>query len=215
MPAPAAPPTTAKPLITHADSIRIAEAVAKRVEQEKTKDSTKKARIAEETQRKMMDSVIAANSGAAAANPLGARRVVIIEPTEVRSWPEATILGRAVADSLRRMVRARPRQYVAVDQDSVRGVLTRTHDINDLMHSLNGDLLVSISLRAMPRDSAMLMLQAYDLTAVNQFRSRTATNRIVAKNEVLANLDALLLSLLTYLDEMSRAPRRPAAPTSP
>jgi hypothetical protein len=30
----------------------------------------------------------------------------------------------------------------------------------------------------------------------------------VGKNEVLANLDALLLSTLTYLDEMSRAPRR-------
>jgi hypothetical protein len=31
----------------------------------------------------------------------------------------------------------------------------------------------------------------------------------VAKNEVLSNLDALLLSTLTFLDEMSRAPRRP------
>jgi hypothetical protein len=29
---------------------------------------------------------------------------------------------------------------------------------------------------------------------------------------VLANLDALLLSTVTYLDEMTRAPRRPATP---
>ena len=32
----------------------------------------------------------------------------------------------------------------------------------------------------------------------------------MAKNEVLYNLDVLLLSTLTYLDEMSRAPRRPS-----
>jgi hypothetical protein len=37
-------------------------------------------------------------------------------------------------------------------------------------------------------------------------------SRPVAKNEVLANLDALLLSTMTYLDGMSRAPRRPATP---
>jgi hypothetical protein len=30
----------------------------------------------------------------------------------------------------------------------------------------------------------------------------------VPKNEVLANLDQMLLSVLTFLDEMSRAPRR-------
>ena len=55
----------------------------------------------------------------------------------------------------------------------------------------------------------MLLLQVYDLTAVNAYRTRTASNKMVAKNEVLTNLDVLLLSTLTYLDEMSRAPRRP------
>jgi uncharacterized protein len=54
-----------------------------------------------------------------------------------------------------------------------------------------------------------LTLQAYDLGAVNAYRARTAVNKPVAKNEVLTNLDVLLLSTLTYLDEMSRAPRRP------
>jgi hypothetical protein len=181
----------------------------------KTKDSTTKARLAEETQRKMMDSVIAANSGSAApSSASGPRRIVVVEPIEVRSWPEATLLGRAVADNLRRVLRGRPRQYAAVEQDSVRSTLTRTRDINEVLHNLNSDLLVSISLRALPHDSAMLMLQAYDATAINAYRSRTVTNRVVAKNEVLTNLDALLLSLLTYLDEMTRAPRR-SLPTSP
>jgi hypothetical protein len=55
----------------------------------------------------------------------------------------------------------------------------------------------------------VLMLQAFDLTAVNAYRARTAASKTVARNQVLTNLDALLLSTLTYLDEMSRAPRRP------
>ncbi len=211
---PALPVKPVRPLITHADSMRIAEAVRKKMDAAKVKDSSEKARIAEETQRKMTDSVIAANSGSATVASSGPRRVVIVEPTDVRAWPEATILGRAVADSLRRVLRARPKQYLAVEQDSVRGTLGRTRDINEVLRSLNSDLLVSISLRPMPHDSAMLMLQAYDATANNSYRSRTVTNRVVAKNEVLANLDTLLLSLLTYLDEMTRAPRR-AQPQPP
>ena len=81
--------------------------------------------------------------------------------------------------------------------------------MTELTKSLNADLLVSIRFAVIPHDSAVLMLQAYDLTAVNAYRARTATNKTVAKNEVLTNLDVLLLSTLTYLDEMSRAPRRP------
>jgi hypothetical protein len=36
-----------------------------------------------------------------------------------------------------------------------------------------------------------------------------------AKNEVLASLDQMLLSVLTFLDEMSRAPRRGAERRAP
>jgi eukaryotic-like serine/threonine-protein kinase len=207
-----APPPLPKPLITHDDSVRIAEVVRKRVEATKLRDSIAKAKIAEQTQRKMMDSIIAANSGAAAATPTGPRRIVIAEPPEIRQWPEAALLGRAVADSLRRILRPRAKQFILVDADSVRSALVRSRNIGELAKALNSDLLVSIRLTALPRDSAMLMIQAYDLGAVGSHQSRAAANRPVAKNEVLANLDALLLSTVTYLDEMSRAPRRPAAP---
>jgi serine/threonine-protein kinase len=197
------------PTITHEDSVAIAKAVEKKLAQARTKDSLAKSRLAEETQRKMMDSIIAANSGgAAAAAATGPRRLVIAEPPDIRSWPEASLLGRAVSDSLRRMLRARPRMYTAVDQDSVRMLLARTRDVNEITRTMASDLLVSIRLTALPQDSAMLMIQIFDLTATNSYRSRTAANRQVGKNEVLANLDALLLSTLTYLDEMSRAPRR-------
>ena len=55
----------AKPVLTHADSVRIAEIVRKRMEAAKISRFVAKAKLAEETQRKMMDSIIAANSGGA------------------------------------------------------------------------------------------------------------------------------------------------------
>ena len=208
-----APPPVPKPLITHEDSVRIAEVVRKRLDAAKARDSAAKAKIAEQTQRKMMDSIIAANSGATSSSPTGPRRIIIAEPPEVRQWPEAALLGRAVADSLRRILRPRTRQFTLVDADSVRAALSRSRDLGDLTKSLDSDLLITIRLTALPRDSAMLMIQAYDLGAIPSYRSRTAPSRPVPKNEVLANLDALLLSTVTYLDEMTRAPRRPAPPS--
>jgi hypothetical protein len=155
----------------------------------------------------MTDSIIAANSGAAPST--GPRRLIIAEPPDLRQWPEAPILGHAVADSLRRMLRGRRAQYSVVDQDSVRLALGRTRDVSEITKLLNSELLVSIRLVPVARDSAVLMLQTYDLTAINPYRTRTAAGKTVAKNEVLTNLDVMLLSTLTYLDEMSRAPRRP------
>ncbi len=209
-------PTPTKPMISHEDSVRIAIAVAKRIAQARTADSVAKVKLAEETQRRMIDSIIAANSGGGAATASGPRRVIIAEPADNRAWPEASLLGRAVTDSLRRMFRPRARQYVAVDQDSVRSTLTRTRDVGEVARTLNSDMLISVRLTALPHDSAMIMLQLYDLTAANPFRSRAAASRPTARNEVLGGLDALLLSTMTYLDEMTRAPRRtPAAPTPP
>lgn len=201
-----------RPLITHDDSVRIAEAVRKRVDAAKMRDSVTKARLAEETQRKMTDSIIAANSGVAMAATTGPRRLIIVEPADQRQWPEATILGRAVADSLRRMLRSRRQQFTVVDADSVRTVVARSRDVGELTKSLSSDLIVSIRLQPLPRDTAMLMLQAFDYGATNSFRSRTAGGKPVAKNEVLYNLDQVLLSTVTYLDEMTRSPRRPMPP---
>ena len=212
---PVAPP--APPVVTHDDSVRIAAAVQKRVAAAKLRDSIAKAKLAQETERKMMDSIIAANSGSGGAAAVAPRRLIIAEPPEISQWPEAALLGRAVADSLRRMLRGRARLYTLVDQDSVRMALVRSRDIGEMSKALGTDLLVSIRLTAMPRDSAMLMLQLWDLGAANAYRTRVSGGRRVAKNEVLAGLDAVLLTTITYLDEMSRAPRRPPppAPTPP
>jgi serine/threonine-protein kinase len=215
-PAPAGPVAApAPPVVTHDDSVRIAAAVQKRVAAAKLRDSLAKAKLAQETERKMMDSIIAANSGGGGASVAAApRRLIIAEPPEISQWPEAALLGRAVADSLRRMLRSRARQYTLVDQDSVRMALSRSRDIAEMSKTLGSDLLVSIRLTAMPRDSAMLLLQLWDLGANNTYRTRATGGRRVAKNEVLAGLDAVLLSTITYLDEMSRAPRRTTPPSS-
>jgi serine/threonine protein kinase len=197
-----------KPVITHADSVRIAEAVRKRLEAAKTRDSITKARLQVETERRMMDSIIAANGGAAAAATTSPRRLVILESPAVRQWPEAELLGRAVADSLRRMLRARPKQFTIVDPDSVRLAAKTSRDLGEVTKTLSSDLAITIRIMAMPRDSAFLLFQVNDLGAIPSYRTRTASTRAVPKNEVLAGLDQMLLSVITFLDEMSRAPRR-------
>ena len=209
------PPTPAKPVLSHADSVRIAEIVRKRIESAKISDSIAKAKLAEQTQRKVMDSIISANSGAAAAASPGPRRVVIAEAPDQARWPEAGLLGRAVADSLRRTLRYRRQQFAVVDPDSVRAVLAKTTGVMEISKALSADLIVAIRLQTLRGDSAVLMLQSYDMTAAGPYRSRTAVGRSAPKTEVLVGLDQVLLSTLTYLDEMSRAPRRPATPGTP
>jgi serine/threonine-protein kinase len=210
-PAPAAPPLVKpapiKPVITHEDSIRIAEVVRKRFAAAKTRDSITQARLQAEAERKMMDSIIAANGGAASTSA-APRRLVITEPPPLRQWPEAALLGRAVADSLRRMLRARPKQYSIIDPDSVRLAMTTSRDLGELTKNLSSDLAVSIRITVLPHDSAFLFFQVNDLGAITSYRTRAASSRAVPKNEVLASLDQMLLSVLTFLDEMSRAPRR-------
>src|SRR5689334_14473058 len=86
----AAPVPPPKPVVSHDDSVRIAAAVEKRVAAAKLRDSIAKARLAEQTQRRMMDSIIAANSGAgAAAATVAPRRLIIAEQPEIAQWPEA------------------------------------------------------------------------------------------------------------------------------
>jgi serine/threonine-protein kinase len=209
------PPKPAKPVLSHADSVRIADIVRKRIEAAKISDSIAKAKLAEQTQRKVMDSIISANSGGAAASSTGPRRVVVAEAPDQARWPEAGLLGRAVADSLRRTLRSRRQQFAVVDPDSVRAVLAKTPGVVEISKALSADLIVAIRLQPLRGDSAVLMLQSYDMTAAGPYRSRTAVGRSALKTEVLVGLDQVLLSTLTYLDEMSRAPRRPVTPGTP
>ncbi|MGH7617508.1 MAG: serine/threonine-protein kinase, partial [Gemmatimonadaceae bacterium] len=208
----AAVPTAPKPVLSRADSVRIAEIVRKRIEAAKLSDSIARAKLADETQRKVTDSIIAANSGGTTAAATGPRRVIVAEAPDVRGWPEATILAKAVADSLRRTLRARRQQFIVVDPDSTRAVLAKTTSPFEISRALNAELIVSIRLQPLRADSATLILASFDMGATNQYRTRTAVTRTAPRTEVLTGLDQALLSTLTYLDEMSRAPRRPPPP---
>lgn len=215
MPVPPVAPRvpTATSSITRADSARIADETRRQLEATRMKDSLARVALADQTERKMVDSIIAANSGSGATSVTGPRRLVIAEPSSAPGWPEAAILGRAVGDSLRRMLRLR-KQFVIVNPDSVRNELLRSRNINDVTKSLNSDVVVSIKMRALPNDSVIVWLQSYDLTADSTYRTRIAIGKPVPKSQALYNLDALLLSTVTNLDEMSRAPRR-VAPALP
>ena len=205
-PPPSPQPPKMERALTHAESVAIAEAVQRRLAAARTRDSLARARIAEQVQRRTLDSIIAANSGAGSTR--GPRRIIVSEPRENRTWPEIPLIGRAVADSLRRMLRARPRQYAVVDQDSVRSVLANQRNPDSVGTSLASELIASIQLLPLRGDSAVLMLQLYDLGADRRYRTRTAGGRPTAKSEVLGSLDGLLLQTMALLDELSRSPRR-------
>ena len=175
------------------------------------RDSVAKAKLAEETQRKMMDSIIAANS--AAAPPAGrsatdrhrrAARSASVARGDARSdAPSPTAFGGCCARASSNSSSSTTTLFAPT--------IARTRDVGEITKALNSDLVVSIRLTQLPHDSAMLMLQVFDFGAMNAYRARTAGGKPVPKNEVLSNLDQLLLSTVTYLDEMMRAPRRPVS----
>ena len=70
------------------------------------------------------------------------RRVGVIEPRPSPRWPQAELIGRAVADSLRSMLGKRA--YVVVNPDSVRTMRPQFNTINELGNALSSDLLISI-----------------------------------------------------------------------
>jgi serine/threonine-protein kinase len=207
-PPPGTPALKTDRVLTHAESLAIADAVQKRLAASRARDSAAKARIAEQAQRRTLDSIIAANSGVGGGASSGPRRVVVAEPREIRTWPEIPLIGRAVADSLRRMLRARSRQYVPVNQDSVRVALATQRNPDSLGAALSAELIASIQLVPTRGDSATLIMQLWDLGADRRYRTRTAGGRPAAKSEVLGNLDALLLQVLALFDELTRSPRK-------
>ncbi len=209
-----APPAAAIPMISHQDSLAIAEAVRKKLEASKIRDSVAKAKLAEETQRKLIDSVIAANSGVAAAASSAPERLVIIEPEPSSTWPESELLGRAVADSLRRMLRTR-KQFAIVNQDSVSEALTMSRSATDVAKALNAELVVSIRLQLFPRDSAMLLIQTFAPARPTRYGYRSFGARRVPKSAVLADLDTRLLTTVNELERLANAPIGPVPPRVP
>jgi hypothetical protein len=215
----AAPGATAAPparpprlVITHADSMAIAAAVRKKLDAAQHADSVAKVRLAAETQRKMMDSIIAANSGGAVALP--ARRIMLIAPTEARNWTDGPLIARATEDSLGRMLR-RDKRYPVIPADSVAAAFATTRDPFAVARNLHADVIVLIRPRLVRPDTAQLQIQIFDPGAAPQFSVRVVSSPTGPKDQVLTRLETMLVATLADLDEMSRAPRRGSPPPPP
>jgi hypothetical protein len=216
------------PVLSHQDSLAIAEKVNKQVRAARLRDSVSRAKLRDSVQRveerKARDSLFKAFGARSAAMPR--RRVVILEPRPSTRWPDVEQIGRAVADSLRSMLAKR--SYVVVNPDSVRmkrdELVSRVGrgsftGASELAGALSSDLVVSIRIdeRSFQRgstapDSAMLTISASDLTAKAPYNRRMIPGVPAwsARDEILGSLDALLLQTVGALDEMSRAPRKTA-----
>ena len=212
----AALPPVAPPMLSHQDSVAIAEKVNRQVRAARLRDSVARARLQDSLQRaeekKARDSLFKAYGAQSTATTK--RRVVVVEPRPSPRWPQADQIGRAVADSLRSMLSKRP--YVVVNPDSVRAMRLQFNTGNELASALSSDLLILIRIYERPPrrgttdpDSVTLQVAAYDLTAKAQYRQRTlpAAPLWTARQAILAPLEAILLQTVGALDEMSRAPR--------
>jgi serine/threonine-protein kinase len=204
-------------VISREDSIRIAERVAQRVRASQLRDSVRKARLQDSLQkameRRLIDSVIAANSGRTVVGASAPRRVAVIEPREIPTWPEAQLIARAVSDSIRRML-SRNRQFALVPQDSVRTYMApRVRTRDSIPIALDTEMLIFIRLQPLPGDQSLLMLEMYDYGAARR-TSRTISGRAGPRAATLETLDSMLLQALGTLNEMARMPRRGSAPSS-
>jgi hypothetical protein len=211
------------PVLSHADSLQIAENVNRAVRQARIRDSVSRARLRDSLQRveekRARDSIFRAFGGTRSL-ATAKRRIVILEPLPSTRWPEAAQIGRAVADSLRSMLSKRA--YTIVSPDSIRAVRgqSRTAQPSEWGSMFSSDLVVAIRIDERPPrrgqsgpDSVQLRINAYDLTAQPRYyaRSLPANSQWSAHEEILSSLDATLLQTIGALEEMTRAPRRTAA----
>ncbi|HET9425885.1 MAG TPA: serine/threonine-protein kinase [Gemmatimonadaceae bacterium] len=204
-------------VLSHEDSLKIADNVNRAMRAARVRDSVARAKLRDSIQRveerRARDSIFRAFGGARPS--VTKRRIVVVEPMPSSRWPEAERIGRAVADSLRAMLAKRA--FIIVSPDSVRALRVQVRDVNGLASALSSDLLVSIQIQERPPrrgaagiDSVQLRVNAYDLTAQPRYYSRSlpASSLWGPREEILGSLEATLLQTIGALEEMTRAPRR-------
>lgn len=215
----------AAPVLSHADSIKIAENVNRAMRQARIRDSVSRAKLRDSIQRveekRARDSIFKLYGGGRPATTTK-RRIVVLEPLPSSRWPEAEHIGRAVADSLRSMLSKRA--FAIVSPDSVRAARAngRTAEPAVWAKEFGSEMLVSIRIDERPPrrgqtgpDSVMLRISAYDITAQPRYYSRSLpqSTQWTVHEEILSSLEATLLQTVGALEEMSRSPRRAAGDT--
>jgi serine/threonine-protein kinase len=210
-------------VLSHEDSLKIAENVNRAMRQQRVRDSVARAKVRDSIQRaeekKTRDSIFRAFGGT--SRPLVMkRRIVVLEPLPSTRWPQAQQIGRAVADSLRSMLSRRA--FTVVSPDSVRAARAdgRMAQAAEWGAMFSSDLVVAIRIEERPPrrgttgpDSVRLRVAAYDLTAQPRYSTRSLpqVSEWVVHEELLSNLEGTLLQTIGALEEMSRAPRRTPA----
>jgi len=210
-------PAVSPSVLSHQDSVAIADKVNRQVRAARLRDSVARMKLQDSLQRfeekKARDSLFKAYGAQSVA--AAKRRIVVVEPHASRRWPQAEQIGRAVADSLRSMLDKRA--YLVVNPDSVRAMRPQFNNVNDLANALSSDLVILIRINDRPArpgrteaDSAMLQLTAYDLTAKAPYSQRTlpVAPTWSVHEQILGSLEAILLQTVGAVDEMSRAPRK-------
>src|SRR4051812_14635600 len=213
---------TQAPVLSHEDSIKIAQNVNRAMRQQSIRDSVSRAKVRDSIQRveekRARDSIFKAFGGARPTTTK--RRIVVLEPQPSARWPEAEQIGRAVADSLRSMLSKRA--FIIVSPDSVRAARAngRTAQPAEWAAQFASELVIAIRIEErQPRrgmsgpDSAMLRINLYDITANPRYQQRSVPTSAQwsVHEEVLSSLEPTLLQAVASLEEMSRAPRRTAA----
>jgi hypothetical protein len=135
----------------------------------------------------------------------GPRRVVITDPRDLRSQPQANAFGRIFVDSLRRALMRRG-GYAVVNQDSVRALLAKTRMRDEVTKVLHPDLLVSPQF--LPGDSITMLITMRDVSGtVAGPNVRVATAKF-SPTDPVRGIPFAIQMIVGNLEELRGSPRK-------
>jgi serine/threonine protein kinase len=222
-PAPAKAPETPQPLpvtLTRNDSLAIAAAVEKRIQQEAEKRGRQMAEafadsLASQARRIAIDSIVRASMPKGMAMPVirdvvsppaewgGPRRVVVTTPRQ-SSRESVNEFGKLFTDSMRKAF-SRRKGFAVVSADSVNQVLAGTRVRSEVEKALTPDILVSPSIVGIPGDSLTVIVTIRDIRMGAAHGTRVASKKIAA-SDIASALPALTNDILSQVESLKKMP---------
>jgi hypothetical protein len=216
------------PVITKSDSLAIEAAVQRRLAQEQAQAQTQalkkgKAPVAVNedsirlaVQKAIGDSIARATPPAAPARavvvpvepvapaPSGKKRVAITEPKEGKV-AALNSFSRTLTEALRGSL-SREGGFILIDQDSVRGALSTAANREDIVKTLQPDVLITHTFAGVGvSDTVNIIVTVRDLRASSSFGIRVTSAKMVAANAEYY-VGPVLQSILKQIDDLARAP---------
>jgi hypothetical protein len=120
--------------------------------------------------------------------------------------------GTAVMDALRAALRGFPR-FAQVPRDSTLDLLARSRNRETVLSALNSDFMVSIasSFSSAGTDSVSWTITVRDAGAAQQYQERSFRSAPAPLTTPFAFVATTLARVITAMEQMDSAPRRPAA----